>query len=186
MVVPAAQYARRNGIPVFFVPPGARSLPPAARYVLSSRNITKPIVLGDTAHVSASIYSELAAMKVANGAKAKPDRIVAADQYAMSEALFRYWRGRGKHKVFDTWQGALVTTGVNPYDACIAAALAGQSRTPVLLVPYGGVGANRVSLAINRRSITRLTILGGDTVVTPASRRKLAGVLGSPYYEPPK
>lgn len=122
----------------------------------------KIVVIGGPSAVSDAVLSQLQRV-------APTSRVFGADRYETSRAIVQNFFPSGA-------SNAYLATGTNFPDALAAGAAAGASGDPLLLV-YGlatTVDAPTATL-LKHLKVTRLTIAGGTTAITPA----LAAQLGT-------
>ncbi|MDO8337983.1 MAG: cell wall-binding repeat-containing protein [Microcella sp.] len=155
-----AGVAGRLGAPVILVDGRLTDLDAATRELLTRLGITDATVLGGPGAVSAGIEAGL------RSAVPRVDRIGGSDRFAVAEAISKRFMTASDHAFF--------ASGMNFPDALAGAAYAGRLGAPLLLVPQGCPTAGAFVEALDRLSVGRVTIFGGDSVVAP-SVEKLRG-----------
>lgn len=155
-----AGVAGRLGAPVILVDGVRPELDAETRALLSRQGITDVSILGGPGAVSAGIEEGLRSVV------ARVDRIGGSDRYAVAEAISKRFVTTADHAFF--------AAGMNFPDALAGAAYAGRLGAPLFLIPQGCPTAGTFSEALDRLSVDRVTIFGGDSSVAP-SVEKLRG-----------
>jgi putative cell wall-binding protein len=127
---------------------------------------TTVVIVGETRAVSKAVESQVARAVPA----ATVTRLGGADRWATAGKVIRYG--------FTASPSVYVATGDSFPDALSAAAAAGAHGEPLVLVDGSaqGLSAGTRTLLANL-GVTRATIVGGTSVVTPAVQKALQGVL---------
>ncbi len=114
----------------------------------------KIVVVGGPSAVSADAVAALAAVQP------NVQRIAGSDRFETSRLLAK--------TVFGGTKGAYFASGLNFPDALSAAAAAGASAQPVVLVTGFGAADPATSAFVTGAKLTSATVVGGSTVISPS------------------
>ncbi len=149
----ASSVAGANGRPVILIDGAAASLDTPTRDLLASLGVTKVVIVGGTASVSAAIEADA---KLISGLTVT--RVGGATRYETSSSINR--------AAFSSAPLIFVASGMNFPDALAGAALAGKLNAPLYLVPESCIH-RPVLEDIESFGTTQMTILGGTAIVGP-------------------
>ncbi|HWM16554.1 MAG TPA: cell wall-binding repeat-containing protein [Microbacterium sp.] len=149
----AAAAAAANGGALLLT--GRDSLPGAIRVELLRLAPTRVVLAGGEGVLSPALADSVAQLLPA----ARIDRVAGADRYATSRAIAQ--------DAFPATTTAYLATGGSFADALAASAIAGGSKSPVLIVAGDQSAADQATVALLRTlGITRIVIAGGAGAVT--------------------
>ncbi|MEO7664761.1 MAG: cell wall-binding repeat-containing protein [Candidatus Limnocylindrales bacterium] len=152
-----AAIAGSFGSPILLVNSG---IPAIVATQLTKLRPAHIVILGGSGVVSSAIATQLHAYA--------PDvqRYGGADRYQTARIIAEHFYPSGASTVF-------VATGLNFPDALAGAAIAGQRKSPILLVPGGDSLSSATTSALSALHPTKIVILGGTGVVSAAQANLL-------------
>lgn len=152
-----SSYAACNGIPILFTE--AAKLPAATAQALTDQKVNTTIVVGGEGAVSSGVFNQLP------GA----GRYGGADRYATAAAI-----NNGLQLKIEQ---VYVVTGFDFPDALAAGNLAAYTQSPLLMVNKELPEATKAFLTTNKAVIRKLTIIGGEGVITPTLESDILNAL---------
>lgn len=142
-----------------------RNLDPKVESYLKTNSVSKSYVIGDSSIISDTVVSKLS----------NAERVQGTDIYARNKAVLQRFKN-----VLD-FSEAYIATGTNFPDALAGGALASKKVNPLILTAAAPSGHTLESIKENK--ISKLTVLGGEGVVSTATVSKLLTQAVEAYEE---
>lgn len=165
----ASPLAAAKGWPIYLASP-ARGASTALVATMKNEGITRAIVLGGTAAVSASVSTELSnELRTSN-----VERVGGRDRYATCIKVATY----GVSNAGLVWDEPVIATGQNFPDALTGGVLQGRTKSVLLLTPTSSLHPGVASiLSTNKATITEVRILGGTAAISTTVRMAVRNAL---------
>ncbi|MDZ4179452.1 MAG: cell wall-binding repeat-containing protein [Coriobacteriia bacterium] len=164
----ASPISAANGWPIFLTNPLDPGLTPSVKTAMENLGVTHGYIAGETGAVSEAVGIEL------NTAFIEFTRYGGKSRYETAAAIAEAgFEGMGM-----LWSRPAIATGQNFPDALAGGVMQGSDYSVMLLTPKDSLHeATAAALSANADSIYELRFLGGNTVISTATRTAAAALL---------